>query len=150
MENKLAEYRAKKANKNVVANSNNGDDGNLLSMSSGNIGTKIWSNDPPQENQIACYGTIGKIFANLYSLNFLLKFGLWFTLWMFFINMEFGAVYFVTSLTFIMYFSMKCNQNNGNKLSAYSVFNKNFEKLDGTFTAEQFENQMIYGGANRR
>ena len=31
------------------------------------------------------------------------------------------------------------------ELSAYSVFNENMERIDGTFTAEQFEERMIYG-----
>ena len=33
------------------------------------------------------------------------------------------------------------------ELSAYSVFNRNLEKLDGTFTSEQWERELKYGAA---
>jgi hypothetical protein len=32
-----------------------------------------------------------------------------------------------------------------NHLSAYSVFNRNCERIDGTFTAEQLEKELRFG-----
>jgi hypothetical protein len=34
-----------------------------------------------------------------------------------------------------------------NQLSAYSVFNPNFEKLPGTFSAEDYDRQLRRGGS---
>jgi len=92
---------------------------------------------------------VGNFFQNLYSFNGILKAALWFSLWMFFVKIECGAVYFVISLILILYFSMKDSERGDGELSAYSVFNKNFERLDGTFTAEQFDNQIRRGGGLR-
>ena len=33
------------------------------------------------------------------------------------------------------------------ELSAYSVFNAGMERLDGTFTSEQWEKELMYGPA---
>ena len=41
--------------------------------------------------------------------------------------------------------SMTIRAPGDNAPSAYSVFNDNCERLDGTFTAEQFEKQMRHG-----
>lgn len=145
MERKLAEYRANKA-KEQKPKDNNTD---KTSSETDENNVKIWSSNNSSSNTVEL-GTVGRLFASLYTVSFLMKFALWFSLWMFFLKIEFGAVYFVVSLTLILYYSMKHNQRKDDEPSAYSVFNKNFEKLEGTFTAEQFENQMIYGGASRK
>ncbi|XP_064621377.1 uncharacterized protein LOC135484145 isoform X2 [Lineus longissimus] len=74
----------------------------------------------------------------------ILKVILWLVLWCLFIELEFGAVYFVTSLLYVIYASLRTGPRNGP--SAYSVFNENFETLEGTFTAEEFDSQMRRGG----
>jgi hypothetical protein len=74
----------------------------------------------------------------------ILKVILWAILWGLFIELEFGAVYFVISLLFVIYASLRTGPRSGP--SAYSVFNENFETLEGTFTAEEFDNQMRRGG----
>ncbi|XP_063427443.1 SAYSvFN domain-containing protein 1-like [Mytilus trossulus] len=68
----------------------------------------------------------------------------WLGLWYYFIQLQFGAVYFAISVLFIMYFSMR-TERDPNHLSAYSVFNKNCERIDGTFTAEQLEKELRFG-----
>eukprot|EP00794_Sanderia_malayensis_P006212 gene6212-6927_t len=75
----------------------------------------------------------------------ILKFLLWICLQGFFIQIEFGAVYFVASLAYFMYISMRSGSGRPGP-SAYSVFNKDCERIHGTFTAEQFESQLRHGG----
>lgn len=75
-----------------------------------------------------------------------LKFILWVCLLGFFIQLGFGAVYFVLSLIYVMYRSMRSGANRIGP-SAYSVFNEGCERIQGTFTAEQFENQLRHGRA---
>ena len=74
----------------------------------------------------------------------ILKFSLWVCLLGFFVQVGFGAVYFVISLFYLMYTSMTSRSKKGAP-SAYSVFNEDFERIDGTFTAEQFERQLRHG-----
>lgn len=66
-----------------------------------------------------------------------LKISLWTILWIIFIKIEFGAVYFIVSSLLIIYLNTGKRQKS--KLSAYSVFNPNLERLDGTFTADHVE-----------
>ena len=75
---------------------------------------------------------------------FLLKVALWFILLGLFVELEFGIVYVILSLFFIIYFNTSTKRRSKNKLSAYSVFNKDYEKIDGTFTAEQFEKELTH------
>jgi hypothetical protein len=69
---------------------------------------------------------------------------IWTVLWYMFIQLQFGAVYFAVSLLIIMYYSMR-TERDSNHLSAYSVFNPNCERIDGTFTAEQLEKELRFG-----
>jgi hypothetical protein len=72
-----------------------------------------------------------------FYINLVLKISLWSILWIIFIKIEFGVVYFIVSLLIIIYLST--GQRNRSKLSAYSVFNPNLERIEGTFTAEHVE-----------
>ena len=74
-----------------------------------------------------------------------LKLLLWLILWGLFIELEFGSVFFIVSLFYIVYTSMASGTRNKEELSAYSVFNPNCERIDGTFTTEQFEKELRYG-----
>ncbi|KAL3872686.1 hypothetical protein ACJMK2_035896 [Sinanodonta woodiana] len=82
-------------------------------------------------------------------LNLCLKIILWLLLWAYFIHVEFGSVFFVLSLFFFLYKGTRTGPIE-KKLSAYSVFNPNFETLEGTFTAEQFEKELKYGAGSVR
>ena len=79
---------------------------------------------------------------NFYTLSKLL---IWLLLWGVFIHLGFGAVFLVVSALIFIYFSTRKNPNQDGKLSAYSVFNPNFERLDGTLTGEQFEKELRFG-----
>ena len=150
MEEKLEEFRARRAkDKQRVMESK--DPSQVPSQKIELLNTKTVNDfvdtTDIDEGETEC-GYVTRILIKLYSFNFLLKVALWTCLFFFFIQIGFGAVYFIVSMTFLMIYSMK-NKRKSYEPSAYSVFNKNFEKIDGTFTAEQFERQMIYGGAVR-
>ena len=74
----------------------------------------------------------------------ILKILLWLILFGLFVELEFGIVYVIISLFVIIYFNTSTTKRSKNKLSAYSVFNKDYEKIDGTFTAEQFEKELTH------
>lgn len=75
-----------------------------------------------------------------------LKILLWLLVWGFFIEVEFGLVYFVLSgFVFIVMSLRGGRKRESGELSAYSVFNKNFEVIDGTLSAEQFDRELRYG-----
>ena len=73
---------------------------------------------------------------------------LWFILWGLFIELGFGAVYFILSISVILYMNMRSGSRASSEPSAYSVFNPNCERIDGTFTAEQFEKELRFGAAS--
>ncbi|CAK8695910.1 unnamed protein product [Clavelina lepadiformis] len=75
---------------------------------------------------------------------FILKMLLWLLLFGLFVELEFGIVYVVLSFFVIIYYNTSTKKRGKNELSAYSVFNKDFERLDGTFTAEQFEKELTH------
>ncbi|CAF3014045.1 unnamed protein product [Rotaria sp. Silwood2] len=76
----------------------------------------------------------------------LLKLFVWLTLFLIFIRLEFGAVYFIISLIYLMWSNLGSRRRR-NQLSAYSVFNPNFEKIQGTFSAEDYDRQLRRGGS---
>ena len=81
---------------------------------------------------------------------FALKALLWVLLFGFFVQIEFGMVFLVSSGLYLMYASMRGSRRKPSEMSAYSVFNKNFEKIDGTLSAEQFEREIRYGPTSVR
>ena len=56
------------------------------------------------------------------------------------IHVGFGAVYFATSCFALIWLNL--GQRRAGEMSAYSVFNRNCETIQGTFTAQQFESQI--------
>lgn len=74
-----------------------------------------------------------------------LKLLFWVLLWGFFIQIEFGTVFFFVSMFYWVYVSMQGGTRKPWEPSAYSVFNENCEAIDGTLNAEQFERELKYG-----
>lgn len=75
-----------------------------------------------------------------------LKALLWLLVWGFFIEVEFGMVYLVASGLIFIILSLRGGRKRApDELSAYSVFNKNLETIEGTLSAEQFERELRYG-----
>ena len=79
-----------------------------------------------------------------------LKVLLWLALFGFFVEIEFGVVFVLSSILFFIYTSMRRTKRRSSELSAYSVFNKNFERIEGTLTADQFERELRLGPGSVR
>lgn len=77
-----------------------------------------------------------------------LKFLFWILLWGFFIQIEFGTVFFIVSMFYWVYASMQAGTRKAWEPSAYSVFNENCEAIDGTLNAEQFERELKFGAGS--
>lgn len=76
-----------------------------------------------------------------FTIKLALQILLWTILFALFIKLEFGAVYFVISLLFIIY--LNTGKRKKGKISAYSVFNPNVERIQGTLTPEHIEKSLI-------
>ncbi|KAH8383941.1 hypothetical protein KR009_011378 [Drosophila setifemur] len=74
----------------------------------------------------------------------------WVTLYVIAIELKFGLVFLMFSALFGIYFNTRTGPKKGKELSAYSVFNKNCESIDGTLKAEQFEREIRYGSGSVR
>lgn len=77
-----------------------------------------------------------------------LKVLFWILLWGFFIQIQFGTVFFIVSMFYWVYSSMQAGTRKPWEPSAYSVFNENCEAIDGTLNAEQFERELKFGAGS--
>ena len=100
---------------------------------------------PDKEQYFDEAGTTGRVSSQYKYLIIALKILLWLIIWGTFIEVGFGAVFFVVSVLVFVYFSTRTGPKRGDGPSAYSVFNPNCERIEGTFTAEQFEKELRYG-----
>lgn len=78
-------------------------------------------------------------------LKWLTIFLVWVCVYILFIYIQFGAVYFCISMLIFIYYNTRTGRKSRGEVSAYSVFNRNCEQIDGTFTAEQFDKQIRSG-----
>lgn len=78
------------------------------------------------------------IISNVYFLYFIL----WSIGYLLFLEHGFGIVYLTSSIIGFIF----CNlgRREEGTLSAYSVFNPNFERLDGTFSSDDFERNVLH------
>lgn len=67
---------------------------------------------------------------------------LWITVYIIAIELQFGIVYLMLSGLVAIYFNTRTGPKKANEVSAYSVFNKDCQSIDGTLKAEQFEREM--------
>lgn len=85
---------------------------------------------------------------------FILKWSLytviWISLFMYFIMIQFGAVFFTLSVLVGIYLNTRTRPKKNGEVSAYSVFNSNCQSINGTLDAEQLQRQMLYGVAGLR
>lgn len=72
-------------------------------------------------------------------------FSFWSTCWLIAVELKFGIVFLMFSALFGIYFNTRTEPKRKKEISAYSVFNKNCESIDGTLKAEQFEREIRYG-----
>jgi len=87
---------------------------------------------------------------NFISVKLAIKLLAWSLVYILFIYVEFGAVYFIFSLLCLVYFTTRSGPPRDRREgpSAYSVFNPGCERLEGTFTTEQFERELRFGAAS--
>ncbi|XP_069115469.1 SAYSvFN domain-containing protein 1-like [Argopecten irradians] len=169
MEAKLAEYRSRKAketarqennhsgfithllrrNKTVQIDESQSKKESQNEESSAALITKDDSDQQQQQKDDVMEDDIPepRVWDKVTIVEFTLKCVLWVALWGLFVELQFGAVFVVLSGLFFLYKSLHNRKRKRNKLSAYSVFNPNFERLEGTFTAEQFEKELRYGAS---
>jgi len=88
--------------------------------------------------------------TNLKYFTWFIYFCFWATCYMIAIELKFGMVYLLFSALFGIYFNTRTGPRPRNEVSAYSVFNKNCEAIDGTLTPEQFEREIRYGPTSVR
>lgn len=134
MEKQLAEYRAKKAEateqKWCISNA-------LFSSKS----DKVIKYEETRHKS-----TKSQEYVVMYPrLRAFLTIALWWCCLGFFTHVGFGSVFFVLSLFYFMYVSMKSGTRHPWEPSAYSVFNENCDAIDGTLSAKQFENELKFG-----
>ena len=67
----------------------------------------------------------------------ILIFIIWVALYKVFIYYEFGVVFFLFTILYLVF--TNTGERKPWELSAYSVFNPNFERIPGTFSADQFQ-----------
>jgi Uncharacterized conserved domain (SAYSvFN) len=72
----------------------------------------------------------------------LIYFLIWATLYAIAIELKFGSVFFMLSLLVGVCLNTRTGRKGKQEASAYSVFNKDCEAIDGTFKAEMFERQL--------
>ncbi|XP_077973978.1 SAYSvFN domain-containing protein 1-like [Styela clava] len=77
-----------------------------------------------------------------------LKVLLWLILYMLFLELEFGMVFLLLSGFYFIYSNTRTRSRLENEPSAYSVFNPNCQRLQGSLTAEQFESEIRYGSGS--
>ncbi|KAF2365162.1 putative domain SAYSvFN [Trinorchestia longiramus] len=73
-----------------------------------------------------------------------LKVAVWLLLWEIFIIWQFGAVYFLLSGFFFIGYNLRSGPRAHGEVSAYSVFNKDLRRIDGTVSAEQLQREMLF------
>ena len=108
------------------------------------------SSYPPSETPITSDPSSSSLLDHLINHRLtppILKLSIWVSLLLFFAHHEFGSVFFLGSIPVLVWQSMEEYRRGPRELSAYSVFNENMERLDGTFTSEQWEKELRYGPA---
>ncbi|PAA56198.1 hypothetical protein BOX15_Mlig028726g1 [Macrostomum lignano] len=81
----------------------------------------------------------------LVAMGWPVRLGVFLLLWLYFVYIEWGAVFFICGLLYLLVSSMRGDSQRRSGPSAYSVFNRNCERLDGTFTAEEFDRSLRSG-----
>lgn len=75
---------------------------------------------------------------------------IWLSFYVYFLKLQFGAVYFVISVLIGIYLNTRTRPKKRGEVSAYSVFNENCVSIDGTLKAEQFEREIMYGAGSMK
>lgn len=73
---------------------------------------------------------------------YILYFIFWATLYLIFIKLGFGIVYFLSSAIIAICLNTSTAPKQEGEVSAYSVFNKDCKPIDGALSAAQFEREI--------
>ena len=65
----------------------------------------------------------------------------WAVAWKIALAYGWGFIFLAVSFFVYVWFNLDDSEQRG--LSAYSIFNKGFQRLPGTFTVEQFEGELM-------
>eukprot|EP00045_Choanoeca_perplexa_P015075 m.182290 g.182290 ORF g.182290 m.182290 type:complete len:140 (-) comp16883_c0_seq1:3058-3477(-) len=90
-------------------------------------------------------GTHRTVSAPLSKLDYALYATIYITLQLLFNYLELGAAFFCVAGCVFMYIFTSEGQRRPGELSPYSVFNKDFQAIQGTFDAAKMEREMRYG-----
>ena len=146
MEKQLAEYRAKKAKE---ASKQKWSFSNVLLSNKNDTVSKSCTNESKRNELDGRTTKDSSEYEALYPrLKTFLKVVLWCCCFGFFIQIGFGSVFFVLSLFYFMYVSMKSGTRRSWEPSAYSVFNENCEAIEGTLSGEQFDKELKFGAGS--
>ena len=74
---------------------------------------------------------------------------LWLIGWYITIRVEFGSIYLICSAIYLIFSNLSTSSGGGGKLSAYSVFNPNAERIAGSMDAESFEDEIRHKDRKR-
>lgn len=168
MEQRLAEFRARKANVPPQHEERRADteqtSKTLIQMARDKIHgvCRDWKAPKPAETHIsdartevlhrmpvipeeAAEGDVEPAAPSMWKTVLLVKVLLWLVLLALFVELEFGLAYFLLSMFYWLYEGTRRPglRKKGEK-SAYSVFNPGCEALQGAITAEQFERELQY------
>ena len=143
MEKQLAEYRARKAKEASEQK---------WSISKALFSSKSDTINKHEKNQLnnknVNFNESQEYVALYPRLRIFLRIVLWCCCFGFFVQIGFGSVFFVLSLFYFMYLSMKSGTRRSWEPSAYSVFNENCEAIDGTLSGEQFDKELKFGAGS--
>ncbi|CAH2242991.1 uncharacterized protein LOC120631947 [Pararge aegeria] len=85
-----------------------------------------------------------------FTIKWLLYATIWITLYVIFLKLQFGAVFFVVSALIGICLNTRTRPKKKGEVSAYSVFNAHCVSIDGTLKAEQFEKEIRFGPGSVR
>lgn len=150
IEEKLARFRKTKPTETVTSGSNTSTVSetvrNIFSKSSPNSSSNETGSTEKRQKQATKTDEIEEpeeieVPLRIRVIKIVLSFLLWAILFVIFIKLEFGVVYFVISLLVIIY--LNTGRRKPGTKSAYSVFNPNVERIQGQLTAEQLQQNLL-------
>ncbi|KAM3960513.1 SAYSVFN motif domain containing 1 [Aphomia sociella] len=101
--------------------------------------------EPTEESELESFAEEKQESWRYFIIKWLIYSLTWLTLYIFFLKIQFGAVFFVLSVLIGIYFNTRTRPKKKGEVSAYSVFNENCVSIDGTLKAEQLEREIMYG-----
>ncbi|XP_077993894.1 SAYSvFN domain-containing protein 1-like [Glandiceps talaboti] len=146
VEDQLAEYRARKAREcgHTPHQSENGHasaNKNVFEDNNGTVKHDVQVTPNKFTQYLQRYRFNGTV-----TNRTILKCILWVILLVLFVIIEFAAIFIIVTLFYVVFTNLRSGgTRQPGELSAYSVFNPNCERIDGTLTAEQLQREMMLG-----